>query len=208
MQRIVEKWVYAAAIIPNGKNPDQALKQRGIPRSEWSWIKGLRGHNIHNAAAGVMDYRTGEVLAYMGSASYTAKGSKKMQPQFDVLSTGYRQPGSSIKPLIYLIGIDDKTMTALKKANPGYNRLIIKAGTYPKQTADVPVIGYSTHVVAACDLPENTVYQMTKAMAGNISGMAAVVKAIDGVTPKDMALDIGVPFHKGAAKFYKEVGAL
>jgi membrane peptidoglycan carboxypeptidase len=112
MQRIVEKWVYAAAIIPNGKNPDQALKQRGIPRSEWSWIKGLRGHNIHNAAAGVMDYRTGEVLAYMGSASYTAKGSKKMQPQFDVLSTGYRQPGSSIKPLIYLIGIDDKTMTA------------------------------------------------------------------------------------------------
>ena len=46
------------------------------------------------------------------------------------------------------------------------------------------------------------------AMAGNISGMAAVVKAIDGVTPKDMALDIGVPFHKGAAKFYKEVGAL
>ena len=38
--------------------------------------------------------------------------------------------------------------------------------------------------------------------------MAAVVKAIDGVTPKDMALDIGVPFHKGAAKFYKEAGAM
>ena len=112
MQRIVEKWVYAAAMIPNGGNMNQQLKNRGIPKSEWSWIKDLKGHNIHNAASGVVDYRTGEVLAYAGSASYTAKGSKKMQPQFDVLGDGWRQPGSSIKPLIYLVGIDDKTMTA------------------------------------------------------------------------------------------------
>jgi membrane peptidoglycan carboxypeptidase len=112
MQRLVEKWVYAAAIIPNAKSPDKLLKDRAIPRSEWSWIKGLRGHNIHNAAAGVVDYRTGEVLAYAGSASYTAKGNKKFQPQFDVLADGWRQPGSSIKPLGYLIGINDKTMTA------------------------------------------------------------------------------------------------
>jgi len=112
MQRIVEKWVYAAAIIPNAKNPDSLLKSRGVPKSEWSWIKALRGRNIHNAAAGVMDYRTGEVLAYMGSASYTAKGSKRFQPQFDVLADGWRQPGSAIKPLGYLIGIEDRTMTA------------------------------------------------------------------------------------------------
>jgi membrane peptidoglycan carboxypeptidase len=112
MQRITEKWVYAAAMIPNAKDPDAQLKARQIPRKEWSWIKKLRGHNIHNAAAGVVDYRTGEILAYAGSASYTAKGSKKMQPQFDVLADGWRQPGSSIKPLVYLVGIDDKTMTA------------------------------------------------------------------------------------------------
>jgi penicillin-binding protein 1A len=112
MQRIAEKWAYAAAIIPNSSNPQAQLKARGIPRSQWSWILGLRGHNIHNDAAAVMDYRTGEVLAYAGSASYTSKGSRKFQPQFDVLADGWRQPGSSIKPLVYLIGIDDKTMTA------------------------------------------------------------------------------------------------
>jgi uncharacterized protein len=38
--------------------------------------------------------------------------------------------------------------------------------------------------------------------------MAAVVKPIGGMTPKDMAADICVPFHKGAAKYYKEVGAM
>ena len=38
--------------------------------------------------------------------------------------------------------------------------------------------------------------------------MSAVVKPIGGLTPKDMAADIGVPLHKGAAKFYKEAGAM
>jgi TRAP transporter TAXI family solute receptor len=107
-----------------------------------------------------------------------------------------------------LIPVDDKTMAALQKENPGYQKLVIKAGTYPKQDKDVPVIGYSTHIIVSCDLPEDTVYKMTKAMAANVPAMAAVVKQITGLTPKDMAADIGVPLHKGAAKFYKEVGAI
>ena len=71
--------------------------------------------------------------------------------------------------------------------------------------AEVPEAAW---LVVACDLPKQTAYNMVKTMAGNVGGMAAVVKAIEGITPKDMALDIGVPFHKGAARFYKEVGAL
>jgi penicillin-binding protein 1A len=122
MQQKVEKWVYAAAVIPKAKNPDTLLKLRGIPRSEWTWIKCLRkgSHcapyyssvDIHNAAAGVVDYRTGQVLAYAGSANYKGKASKKLQPQFDVLSDGWRQTGSSIKPLVYSTGIEDRTFTA------------------------------------------------------------------------------------------------
>ena len=50
MQRIVEKWVYAAARSSRtSRTPTRSLKDRGIPRREWRWIKGLRGHNIHNA---------------------------------------------------------------------------------------------------------------------------------------------------------------
>jgi membrane peptidoglycan carboxypeptidase len=112
MQKITEKYVYAAARAPQSKDPRKILRSRKIPESEWGWILNLRGRNIHNAASAVIDYQTGEVLAYVGSASYTAKGTKKYQPQYDVLSDGWRQPGSAIKPINYLIGIDDKTMTA------------------------------------------------------------------------------------------------
>ena len=134
-------------------------------------------------------------------------------PILQVFTLGTTAPASAVMDLasarsVQLVPVDDNTMAELRKMNPGYNKLMIKAGTYPKQDKDVPAIGYSTHVVAACDLPEDVVYKMTKAMATHVSDMAAVVKPITGLTAKDMAADICVPFHKGAAKYYKEVGAM
>jgi uncharacterized protein len=146
-------------------------------------------------------------------AAYTDAVSMMKDGHAQVFTLGTTAPASAVMDLasardVKLVPVDDKTMEALKKANPGYNKLVIKAGTYPKQDKDVPVIGYSTHIVAACDLPEDTVYKMTKAMAENVDAMAAVVKPIEGLTPKDMAVDIGVPLHKGAAKYYREKGAI
>ncbi|OGA60369.1 MAG: C4-dicarboxylate ABC transporter substrate-binding protein [Betaproteobacteria bacterium RIFCSPLOWO2_12_FULL_65_14] len=146
-------------------------------------------------------------------AAYTDAVSLMKDGHAQVFTLGTTAPASAVMDLasardVKLVPVDDKTMGALKKENPGYNKLIIKAGTYPKQDRDVPVIGYSTHIVVACDLPEQTVYGMTKAMAQNVAAMAAVVKSIEGITPKEMALDIGVPFHKGSAKYYKEAGAM
>jgi membrane peptidoglycan carboxypeptidase len=112
MQKITEKWVYVAARAPQSKDPRSILRAKKIPQREWGWILNLKGRNLHNAAAAVIDYRTGEVLSYAGSASYTSKGTKKFQPQFDVLSRGWRQPGSAIKPIDYAIGIEDETLTA------------------------------------------------------------------------------------------------
>jgi TRAP transporter TAXI family solute receptor len=152
-------------------------------------------------------------LSKINFNSYTESVGMMKDGHAQVFTLGTTAPASAVMDLasardIRLVPVDDRVMGELKKMNPGYNKLIIKAGTYPKQDRDVPVIGYSTHLVVACDLPENTVYQMAKTMAGNVQSMAAVVKAMEGITPKDMALDIGVPFHRGAAKFYKEAGAM
>jgi len=154
-----------------------------------------------------------ESLSKVNFNSYTESVGMMKDGHAQVFTLGTTAPASAVMDLasardVKLIPVDDRIMGELKKMNPGYNKLIIKAGTYPKQDKDVPVIGYSTHLVVACDLPESTVYQMVKTMAGNVDSMAAVVKSIEGIKPKDMALDIGVPFHKGAAKFYKEAGAL
>lgn len=146
-------------------------------------------------------------------AGYTDAVSLMKDGHAQVFTLGTTAPASAVMDLasardIKLVPVDDKTMGALSGANPGYIKINIKAGTYPKQDKDVPVIGYATHLVVACDLPEDTVYQMTKIMAGNIDTLASVVKAIKGVTAKEMSVDIGVPFHKGAVKFYKEAGVM
>ncbi|HYN64602.1 MAG TPA: TAXI family TRAP transporter solute-binding subunit [Candidatus Limnocylindrales bacterium] len=152
-------------------------------------------------------------LAKVNYNSYNESVGMMKDGHANVFTLGTTAPASAVMDLasardIRLVPVDDRIMNEMKKMNPGYNKLIIKAGTYPKQDRDVPVIGYSTHLVVACDLPENTVYQMVKTMAANVDSMAAVVKSIEGIKPKDMALDIGVPFHRGAAKFYKEAGAM
>ena len=133
--------------------------------------------------------------------------------QAEVFTLGTTAPASAVMNLasgrdIKLVGVDEKTLAAMQKINPGYSLATIKAGTYQKQDKDTKVIAYSTHLIAACDLPEDTVYKMTKAMAERAGELTAVVKAVAGLTAKLMAEDIGVPYHKGAAKYYKEVGAL
>jgi uncharacterized protein len=97
-------------------------------------------------------------------------------------------------------------LDSMRKLNPGYTLNVVPKGTYPKQGDDVKVIGYATHIVASCRLPEDTVYGMTKAISANTQTLATIVKDIRALTPKGMAEDIGVPFHRGAAKFYKEAG--
>ena len=62
------------------------------------------------------------------------------------------------------------------------------------------------YLFVSCKLPADQVYTMTKAIADNTQTLATVAKDIGALTPKGMAEDIGVPFHPGAAKYYKEAG--
>jgi TRAP transporter TAXI family solute receptor len=98
------------------------------------------------------------------------------------------------------------SLDAMKKLNPGYTLNTIPKGTYPKQDRDVKVIGYATHLFVSCKLPADEVYTMAKTIAANTKTLATVAKDIASLTPKGMAEDIGVRFHPGAVKFYKEAG--
>ena len=98
------------------------------------------------------------------------------------------------------------SFAGMRKLNPGYTPLTVPKGTYPKQDTDVQVVGYATHIFVSCKLPADEVYTMVKTLAANTKTLATIAKDIETLTPKGMAEDIGVPFHPGAAKFYKEAG--
>ncbi len=113
IQQIAERWVRAAAIVPNSKNPAATWKSLKLPGALPQWVTNLRGKDINNGALVALDYQTGELIAYVGSADYyAAKSTKQFQAKFDVVGSGFRQPGSAFKPFNYLTGFDDKKMTA------------------------------------------------------------------------------------------------
>lgn len=70
-------------------------------------IEDLEYLNVNNAAALITRPPTGEVLAMVGSVDYFATGSGAFN-----VTTALRQPGSSIKPLNFAVGIDLKKVTA------------------------------------------------------------------------------------------------
>ncbi|MEO7940048.1 MAG: TAXI family TRAP transporter solute-binding subunit [Burkholderiaceae bacterium] len=152
-------------------------------------------------------------MSRVSYVSYTDAVSLMKDNNAQAFTLGTTVPASAIMDLasardIKIISIPDDKFQAMRKLNPGYTKLVIPAGSYPKQTQDVPTIGYATHVIARCDLDENVVYKILKGMVDNKADLAAIANAMTGVTPKMMAEDIGVPMHKGALKYYKEVGAL
>jgi len=122
-------------------------------------------------------------------------------------------PASSIMDLastrkIRLISLPEDKIKAMQKLNAGYIKRVIPKGTYVGVDYDVQGFGFFTHLIISAKLPDDLVYKITKTMVKNLPRYGDVVKDMKGVTPKDLAMDIGIPFHPGAIKYYKEVGTL
>lgn len=141
--------------------------------------------------------------SYNDSVSQLKDGQAQL---FTLIST---IPAGSVMDLasarnIKVLGVPDDKLKALQKINGGYDKRVIPQWTYPGQNEDVQTIGTWTHLIARCDLDEKLIYNITKTLAENTDTMGSIVKAVKGLTAKDMSTDVGVPYHKGALKYYKE----
>ena len=152
-------------------------------------------------------------MSRISHVSYSDAVSLMKDNNAQAFTLGTTVPASSIMDLasardIKIVSIPEDKYQAMRKLNPGYTKLVIPANSYPKQTTPVQTIGYATHLVARCDLDAEVVYKVLKGMVDNQTDLVAIANAMTGLTPKLMAEDIGVPLHKGAERYYKEVGAL
>jgi membrane peptidoglycan carboxypeptidase len=107
-QVIAEKWARI------GYDMDRLSDDRLIERygeEALAWIKQLQGRNINNDAMVTVNYRTGAVLAYVGSAAFYGEATPEHQPKFDVIGQAYRQSGSAFKPITYATGFEDDVIS-------------------------------------------------------------------------------------------------
>ena len=114
-ETLAEKWLSAAVIAPNlkAKASRTLLRSLHIGARDRTWIDALRGKDLHDAALVALDYRTGDVLAYVGSAGYYQDKlrSRKFEPKYDAAGDGTRQPGSAFKPIVYASAFDTRRLT-------------------------------------------------------------------------------------------------
>lgn len=82
--------------------------QKMVEEKVASEVAGLKKYNVTNGAAMVTDPQTGQILAMVGSIDYF---SNEIDGKYNV-TTALRQPGSSIKPFNYAVGLELGNITA------------------------------------------------------------------------------------------------
>ena len=107
---------------------------------------------------------------------------------------------------IRFISLDQKGIDRLKKSYKFYTEYSIPANTYTNQTQAVKTVGVKAVLLASDKLSEDTVKEITKILFEN-------EQKIQYALPVDISLDektavegITIPFHDGAAAYYKQHG--
>jgi TRAP transporter TAXI family solute receptor len=167
----------------------------------------ITAHMLKAAGLSYDDLSSADFVSYNDSVALLKDGNS------EVFTLGTTVPASAIMDLasarkIKLLPVDDQLLAKMQDLNPGYKRTEIPAGSYPGQDEAVPTIGYATHVIARCDLPDATVTGILEQIVDHQQDLASVASAIGKTTLEQMAADIGVPMHEAASQFWKDKGVM
>lgn len=106
-----------------------------------------------------------------------------------------------------IVSFDNKLASDLVKEKPYYAWATIPKGTYKTTDADVKTFGVMATFVTSAAVPQNTVYEVTRAVMENIEDFRKLHPAFRNLDPKGMISDgLSAPIHAGAMKYYKEKG--
>lgn len=110
---------------------------------------------------------------------------------------------------IELVPLTGPQADGLRKSNPYFATDSIAAGTY-KDVAAVQTLAVGAQWVTSAKADTETVYQITKSLFSESTQKALQAGHAKGkfITKENAVQGVGIPFHPGAEKFYKEAGLL
>lgn len=109
---------------------------------------------------------------------------------------------------INLLAIDDEHAKTLMDAHPFYTQYAIPGGSYNGVADDVNTVAVKATLIASNDLSEDVVYELVKGIFDNKDDITAGHAKGAELDPEYAVSGISVPFHPGAEKYFKEIGAL
>ena len=108
-----------------------------------------------------------------------------------------------------LVNVDNDTVRALVDERDYYRMATIPGGMYRGSDADVTTFGVGATFVTSAAVPEEVVYQVTKAIFENLDTFRSLHPALATLDPTEMVSDgLSAPIHDGAARFFREAGLM
>jgi TRAP transporter TAXI family solute receptor len=193
------------------------------PASGIKTIADLKGKNVSVGDAGSgTEFNARQILEAYGigfadinkqNLSFGASADALRDNKIDAFFCVAGAPTTAIVDLaigrnITILEIDDAHAAQLRQKYPFYTQFPVPANSYQGQTAAVKTVAVKATFIVSNKLSEDTVYALTKNLMESKSEIqAAHVKGAE-LSAVYAVEGISVPFHPGAAKYFKEIGAM
>ncbi|MDE3765208.1 TAXI family TRAP transporter solute-binding subunit [Sinorhizobium meliloti] len=106
-----------------------------------------------------------------------------------------------------LVPLTGEVVDKLVADNPYYAKATIPGGLYNNNPEDTETFGVLATLVTSANVPEESVYALTKAVFENFDEFKSLHPAFANLEPAKMIKDgLSAPLHPGAEKYYKEKG--
>ena len=107
---------------------------------------------------------------------------------------------------VRIVPIDGDIATKLMKDNTFYSVYKIPANTYKNQTEEVTTVTVKATLIVDANASEDDVYNLTAAIFDNMEDIAKENAKGAELSLENATEGLTVPFHAGAAKYFKEKG--
>jgi uncharacterized protein len=211
-----EKYAYYSAIGALYAEPVQIVVPVESPIKR---IEDLKGKTVVvGAAASGTELATRQILAAYGLNYADKKDIKPLFLGFAEGATALRE--NSADALVIVAGIPSAALADVQTATPirllsidlnklekyhgFYVKFVVPSSTYKGTDSDVEVVALKAMLVVRDEMNSQLVYEMTKALFENASTIGhAKAREFD---PNLAVQGVTIPFHPGAAQYYKEKG--
>jgi TRAP transporter TAXI family solute receptor len=106
-----------------------------------------------------------------------------------------------------IVPIEGAAMDYLKENYSFFSSNVIPAGTYDNDE-DIPTATITNLLLVNNSLSDDVVYEITKTIFENLDVIHASHNAARGISLDEVGVGMPIPFHPGAERYFKEVGAL
>ena len=186
-------------------------------------VADLRGKNVSVGDAGSgVEFNAQQILEAYGisfndigkqNLSFAASADALRDNKIDAFFCTAGAPTPAVVDLatsrdIVILEVDDARAAQLIAKYPFYTKFDLPAGSYRGQNQPVQTVAVKATFIVASSLSDNTVYELTKALFQNQPQIAAAHVKGHELTSSYAVEGISVPFHPGAERYLREIGAL